>query len=183
MLILSTGCSSHNHLKFQGIPIDGDMKSFIEELKKIGYKEVKPEGEDQMKFTGKFLERNCNVFLSTTGRSHTPYMVRMDFQKEPYDSIKYSYERLKSHCASILGQGASKYQQFSSSSRFLFNEPKLVRAPENGDYTRYLSRKGSVFLQVKYDFLSILWLDRQNNELSVSEGGKGIDPENGEEIK
>lgn len=174
IIIFSTGCSSRDHLKFRGIPISGDLKSFTEELKKMGYQEAEAEVDDQMKFTGKFLERDCNVFLSTTKKSRTPYMVRVDLPKEPHDSVKYSYERLKQHCASILGPGASRYQQFSNSSRFLFNEPGLVKDPKNGDYTRYLSLKGSVFLEVKSDYLSIIYLDKKNSELSVAEGGKPI---------
>lgn len=182
IIIFSTGCSSRGHLKFQGIPINGTLESFTEELKNIGYKEAKAEREDQIKFSGRFLDRDCNVYLSTTNKSKTPYMVRVDFQKEHHDSIKYSYERFKKHCASILGPGASKYQQFSYSSRFLFNEPKLAREPKNGDYTRYLGSKGSVFLEVRYDYLSIIYLDKRNNELLVSEGGKKLNLQSGKEF-
>jgi hypothetical protein len=174
IVALSTGCSSYDHLKFLGIPINGDLKIFTEELKKKGYQEAQVNEKDQMKFTGKFSERDCEVYLFTTYKSKTPYMVRVDFLKESHDSVRYNYERLKNHCASILGPGASKYQQFNNSSRFLFNEPKRVIDPKNGDYTRYLSRKGSVFLEVKFDYLSITFLDKKNSELSVAEGGKQI---------
>lgn len=172
IVVLSTACSSNGHLKFLGIPINGDLKSFTEALKKKGYQEAPVDGKDQMKFTGKFLEKDCEVYLFATDKSKTPYMVRVDFPKESHDSVKYSYERLKNHCASILGPGASKYQQFNNSSRFLFNEPKRVIDPKNGDYTRYLSRRGSVFLEVKFDYLSITYQDKKNGELSVAEGGE-----------
>ncbi len=177
LILFSAGCSSHDHLKFQGIPITGDLIKFTEMLKEKGYIEVKADGDDQMKFKGRFLERDCNVYLSMTKKSRTPYLVRVDMAKEPHDSVKYSYERLKQHCESILGTGASKYQQFNNSSRFLFNEPKLVRDPQDGDYTRYLSRIGSVYLEVKLDYLSITYLDKKNCQLSVAEGGKEINPE------
>jgi len=182
IIILSIVSSSCDHLKFQGIPINGDLKSFTEELNEMGYQEDQAEDEDHLKFSGRFLEKDCTIYLSTTKKSHTPYMLRIDLPKEPYDSIKNSYERLKKHCASILGPGASKYQQFNYSSRFLFNEPKLVREPRNGDYTRYLSRKGSVYLEVNFDYLSITYIDKRNSDLLVEEGGKVIDPENGKEF-
>lgn len=182
IIIFSILCSSCDHLKFQGLPINGDLKSFTEELNRMGYRAEEAEEEDQMKFKGKFLEKDCTVYLSTTQKTNTPYMLRVDLPKEPYDSIKNSYERLKEHCASILGPGASKYQQFNYSSRFLFNEPKLVREPRNGDYTRYLSRKGNVYLKVNFDYLSITYIDKRNSELSVEEDGKVINPENGKEF-
>ena len=181
IIILSIGCSSRNHLKFQGVPINGDLTVFTEELVRMGYQTAQTEEEDKMKFTGKFLEKDCSIYLSTTKESHTPYMIRVDLQEEPYDSLKISYERLKEYCASILGPGASKYQQFNNSARFLFNEPKLARDPKNGDFTRYLGRAGNVYLEVKFDYLSITYLDKKNSELSVVEGGKEINPENGKE--
>jgi hypothetical protein len=181
VLLFASGCLSHSHLKFQGIPIDGDLIKLTEELKGRGYTEVKAEGEDQMDFSGKFLDRDCQVCLFITKKSRTPYMVRVDLPKEPHDSVKFSYERLKKHCASILGPGASKYRQFNNSSRFLFNEPKLVRDPQNGDYTRYLSNRGSVYLEVKSDYLSIIYLDKKNHEISVKEGGEDIYPEGARE--
>jgi hypothetical protein len=174
LIIIGTGCSSNDHLKFRGLPITGDLGSFKEELGKMGYQEVRSDDEGQMKFTGKFLEKDCMVYLSATKESHIPYMVRVDLPREPHDSVKYSYERLKNHCASILGPGASRYKQFSNSSRFLFNEPGLVKDPQNGDFTRYLSRKGSVYLEVKLDYLSIIYLDKKNSEISAAEGGKKI---------
>lgn len=181
IIILSIGCSSRNHLKFQGVPINGDLTVFTEELIRMGYQAAQTEEEDKMKFTGKFLEKDCSIYLSATKESHTPYMIRVDLQEEPYDSLKISYERLKEYCASILGPGASKYQQFNNSARFLFNEPKLARDPKNGDFTRYLGRAGNVYLEVKFDYLSITYLDKKNSELSVVEGGKEINPENGKE--
>lgn len=181
IIILSIGCSSRNHLKFQGIPLNGDLTVFTEELIRMGYQVAPTEEENKVKFTGKFLEKDCSIYLSTTKKSQTPYMVRVDFKEEPYDSLKISYERLKEYCASILGPGASKYQQFNNSARFLFNEPKLARDPKNGDFTRYLGRKGSVYLEVKFDYLSITFLDKKNSKISVEEGGKEINPENGKE--
>jgi hypothetical protein len=163
------GCSWNDHLKFQGIPIDGDLKKFAGILKERGYTEVQADTADQLKFKGRFLEKDCTVCLYTTKKSHTPYMVKVDLAEEPHDSVQYSYERLKTHCASILGPGASKYQQFNNSSRFLFNEPKREIHAQNGDYTRYISRRGSVYLEVKSDYLSIKYLDRKNNEVSMAE--------------
>ncbi len=184
-LIIATflvACSSGGHVEFQGIPIDGTIGVFTEKLKNIGYCKYESEREDQIKYSGLFLGRDCIATISATNKSKTPYSIRIDFSKEHPDSIKYSYEKLMKHCASVLGPGASKYQQFNSSSRFLFNEPKLIRNPRNGDFTRYLSRNGSVILEVKNDYLSITLIDRKNNELSLSEGGRMIDLENGREI-
>jgi hypothetical protein len=173
------GCSWNDHLKFQGIQIDGDLKKFAERLIERGYTEMPAEGDDQMKFKGRFLDKDCTVCLYTTKKSHTPYMVKVDLAEEPHDSVQYSYERIKSHCASILGPGASKYQQFNNSSRFLFNEPKREIHAQNGDYTRYIGRRGSVYLEVKFDYLSVIYLDRKNNEISEAEGGNKINLERG----
>lgn len=180
-LILLVSCSSPGHVKFQGLPIDGDLNVFKTELQKKGYMEVNPDGEEQLKFAGLFLDHESSLLVFTTLKSHTPYMVRVDMPREAHDSIKFSYERIKKHCASILGPGASRYQQFNNSSRFLFNEPKLVREPKVGDYTRYLSNEGSVFLKVMSDYLSVIYVDKKNAELSVEEGGQALNLEDGAE--
>ena len=79
---------------------------------------------------------------------------------------------MKKRCASVYGEGASRYQQFRNSPRFLFNEEKLVREPKPGDYTRYITGTGIIILEVRLDYLSITYLDRLNNEINRKEGGK-----------
>ena len=177
LVFMFIGCSSHKHLTFENIPVDGNLETFIKELASMDFTEQKSYEEDQAELTGIYCEKNCEISVFSTPKSQTVYKVVVNLQKEPPDSIKATYERLKKRCSLNYGEGASIYQQFHNSPRFLFNEPKLVREPKPGDYTRFMIRSGTIFLEVRLDYLSITYIDRKNNLINKKEGGKENDME------
>jgi len=177
LVVLITGCSSHKHLAFENIPVDGNLETFLKEMEGLGFQKERSYEKDQAAFSGVYCEKPCGIIVSTTPKSKTVYRVVVNLQKETHDSIKATYERLKKRCALNYGEGASIYQQFHNSPRFLFNEPKLVREPKPGDYTRFMIRSGTIFLEVRLDYLSITYIDRKNNLINKKEGGKENDME------
>jgi hypothetical protein len=172
-IILFNYCSSQGHLAFDEIPINGNLNSFSRELVNIGFTEMPSFETGQIRLSGTFVNKNCEISVFGSPESNTVYKVVIKIPEESYDSVKSSYERLQEKCASKYGKGASKYQQFHNSPRFLFNEPKLVREPKPGDYTRYITPNGTVILEIRLDFISITYMDRRNNELRKREEGAG----------
>ncbi len=164
-IVFLNSCHSDEHLLFENIPIQGDVESFTGELVKSGFTEPKILRDSLFQLKGVFLDKRCEVYVYGKGKSQTVYKVRVNLPKETYDSIKYSYNRLQKLCSSKYGKGVSKYQQFHNSPRFLFNEPKLIRQPKPGDYTRYTTETGTVTLEVRLDYISITYLDKKNNTL------------------
>lgn len=173
-----SSCQSDKHLLFKNIPISGNFRSFADKLVKTGFTEKQLTEDKQISLKGVFLDKYCDVYVYGTKKSQTTYMVRVNLPDEVHDSIKYSYERLQRLYASLYGKGISKYQQFNNSPRFLFNEPKLIREPKTGDYTRYDTPSGTISLEVMLDYISIIYLDKRNDKIREKEEETGKTVEN-----
>lgn len=71
-VILCLSAQAQSHLTFLGIPIDGDVYSFCDKLKKKGFIDNSSSQryyEDGVFFTGDFRGYNANVFLFWNGKS------------------------------------------------------------------------------------------------------------------
>ncbi|HKK42119.1 MAG TPA: hypothetical protein VJ963_06905, partial [Bacteroidales bacterium] len=155
-------CSPGDHISFENIPVDGKLDAFTNELLSLGFIKQKSYEENLSRVSGTYCGKNCVISVFATPETKSAYKVVVNFQKEPHDSVKVTYQDLNKRCASIYGKGASIYQQFHNSPRFLFNEPKLIREPRPGDYTRYLTRSGTIILEVRLDYLSVTYIDKSN---------------------
>lgn len=66
---------SVKHMKFMGIPIDGNVISFCQKLKEKGFSKDKEDAPNAYCFTGKFYGEDANVQVDYTHDSHTVYSV------------------------------------------------------------------------------------------------------------
>jgi len=170
LIILLSGCSSQKeHLKFEKIPINGNLDEFANELIKSGYIESQSTEENQIKLNGIFLDKNCEIYVYGTSKSRTAYKVSVNFPGEVKDSIEYSFVKIQMFYTSKYGIGASKYKQRRVAERFLFNEPKRVRHLSVGDFTRYKTDSGEITLEVREGYISITYSDKWNNKLMETE--------------
>ena len=94
--------SNVSHLKFQGIPITGSMKSFGQKLLQKGYKHDNADNHDT--FTGKYMGRN--VRLTVYQYEGTVFSVEVDFllktkseaddlQQQLLGGLRQKYARLQ----------------------------------------------------------------------------------------
>lgn len=164
-IILLNGCSSKEHLEFKNIPINGNLDEFVNELIKSGFAEPQLIEANQIKLNGIFLEKDCEIFVYGTSQNQTAYKVKVNLPKEVQDSIEYRFEKLQHLLSSKFGNGTSKYQQFQNAERFLFNEPKRTRHLSPGDSTRYTTGSGVITMVVRDGYISITYLDKQNNKI------------------
>jgi len=176
--ILLTSCLAKEHFEFMDVSIDGNVDKFTYELIKLGFTDPQLTEENQINLNGVFLEKNCEIYVYGTKKSKTVYKVRVNLPKEVPDSLENSFEKLKKMCSSKHGVGRNKYKQFQNSERFLFNEPKRTRQLNFGDQTKYSTYSGEITLEVRSGYISITYLDNQNNEIRKKE----LEGENIEEI-
>lgn len=169
VLIVVYSCSSNEHLLFENVPVDGPLNDFVALLAQSGFTPVAKINENQVKLRGKFLDKNCEIFVYGSEKTKTVYKVIANLPEETRDSMKYSYIKLQDYCESKHGPGTQRFQQFHNSSRFIFNEPKITRQMNVGDYTRYVTGQGTKYLVVRSGYFSIVFIDRQNNELRIKE--------------
>jgi hypothetical protein len=172
LIILLSGCSSGKHMEFKDIPIDGNLDKFVNELIKLGFTEPQLTKENEIKLNGEFLKKNCEIYVYGTVRSQTAYKVTVNLPREVQDSIEKRFEKMQGLYSSKYGIGISKYQQFQNAERFLFNEPKRVRHLNPGDYTTYTTGSGVITLEVADGYISITFMDKQNNKIRKKEMGE-----------
>jgi hypothetical protein len=169
LIILLSGCSSEEHIKFENIPVDGKIDEFASELTKRGYTESQLTEENKIKLRGMFLGKACKIYVYGTSKSKTAYKVLVNFPGEVKDSLEYSYPRIQMWYTTRYGIGKSKFKQHRIAERFLFNEPKRIRHLNPGDYTRYNTDSGDITLEVREGYLSITYSDKLNGKLEESE--------------
>ena len=169
-------CSSEKHQLFNDIEINGAVEQFVNELSKTGFTEPVPFENNQIRMKGKFVGKDCELYVYGTDSTRTVYKIKVDLQVENRDSLQNTYEKCQELCSSMHGQGTKRYQQFNNSSRFLFNEPKIAKEIKPGDYTRYTTKTGTIYLVVRTGVISVIFLDRINNELRKKES-PADDPE------
>lgn len=66
---------SVKHMKFMGIPIDGNAISFCQKLKEKGFSKDKEDAPNAYCFTGKFYGEDANVQVDYTHDSHKVFSV------------------------------------------------------------------------------------------------------------
>jgi hypothetical protein len=182
LAVLLNGCLSEEHMKFNSIPIDGNLDKFANELIQSGFTEPQLVKENQIKLNGVFLEKSCEIYVYGTRRSRTAYKVRVNLPREAHDSLERSFGRMQKLFSSRYGVGANKYQQFQNAERFLFNEPKRIMHIRVGDLTRYTTDSGYITIEVREGYISIVYLDELNDEISRREMEEGSKKEINEEI-
>lgn len=102
-----------NHLKFKDIPIDGNINSFVNELKKQDYKILDVSQESAI-LTGKFTGEEVYIFVQATQKSIV-YGVTVVFnEKETWKSIKSQYENYKISLAKKYGEPIESIEKFDN---------------------------------------------------------------------
>lgn len=172
LILLFNGCSAKEHMEFNNIQINGNLDKFVNELIVTGFSVPQLVEENQIRLNGVFLEEDCEINVYGTSQSQTVYKVIVNLPRENHDSIEYRFEKLKELFSSKFGPGTSRYQQFQNSERFLFNEPKRIRHLSQGDFTRFTTGSGVITIVVRDGYISITYLDKQNNEIWEREMGE-----------
>jgi len=178
IIVLLNGCFRKEHLLFNNVPIDGRLEKFVGELTGSGFIISDSTKTNEIMLNGEFLNKDCTIYVWGTNKNKLAYKVIVNLPVEVPDSLQYSFEKMKKLYSSKYGNGKSRYQQYKSPARFLFNEPKLKRQIRQGDFTRFNIDSGIITLEVQDGFISITYLDKLNNEIRKSERKK----ENNEEI-
>lgn len=162
-------CSAEKHQQFNGISINGSVEYFADELVKTGFSNPRLVEKNRISLQGKFVGKDCEVFVYGTDSTRTAYKVKVDLPVVNSDSLQSTYEKCQELCSTLHGPGTKRYQKFNNSSRFLFNEPKIAKEIKTGDYTRYTTKTGTIYLVVKRELISVIFLDRINYELRKNE--------------
>jgi hypothetical protein len=149
--------------------MDGPLPKFAVELTKQGFIISDSTQIDAIILHGEFLNKECRIGVFGTGKDHITYKIVVQFPGEVSDSLQHHFGKLQQLYTSKYGNGTSRYQKYKKRDRLLFNEPGLTREIRVGDFTKYTTPAGDFTIEVKEGYISITYLDKQNNEMRVRE--------------
>ncbi len=96
------------HMAFKGIPIDGNINDFAQELAKQGYTLSEKE-RTRIVLNGEFLSvQECTITITGTDKSIIPWKIGIFFPEESFWKIlKDKYFELKEQFTTKYGEGKS----------------------------------------------------------------------------
>lgn len=160
------------------MPIDGRLDKFAGELAKSGFIISDSTKKNEIILNADFLNKKCKIHAHGTHKNNLAYKVVVDLPAEVPDSLQSGFEKLQKLYSSKYGNGKTRYQQYRNPERLLFNEPRLKRQIRKGDNTKYTTDSGFITIVVRDGYISIIYLDKLNNEIRKME----IEDENKKEI-
>ena len=116
-LLMATPFFAQEHFKFQGVPIDGNIHTFIGKMKRLGYEEISREdinGNEYVYMLGKYADRDATLYIWHTPKTKTVYLVEVYLEHvERWSYLKEAYFAYKKHLQSKYGKGES-YEYFEA---------------------------------------------------------------------
>lgn len=171
---LLSSCSSREHLLFNSVVMDGSLDKFAVELMKQEFNRLDSTKTDEIILYGEFLNKESKISVFGTGQDHLTYRIVVELPREVQDSLQQSFGKLQQLYTSKYGMGTSRYQKYKKRDRLLFNEPRLAREIRVGDFTKYTTASGDITIEVREGYISITYLDKQNNGIRIKETEKKI---------
>ncbi len=168
------------HLKFKGVPIDGTLETFIEQLKTTGFKLSSSQNGTAF-FTGDFAGiKDCKVGVSVLSQKNLVYKISVML---PYRSIWLGlhgdYVNLKSMLIEKYGKPTNETENFQGGNSSLDDNSKMHLVKFDGcDYNAvWETKNGSIQISISHNdllqcFVKIGYFDKVNGEIIKS---KSID--------
>ena len=100
-------------MEFRGIPIDGNISSFVSQLNKLGYVGAYEDGMAMLK--GKFGGKEVTVAVYSTEKTNLVYQVIVVFPNETsWYTLKSNYRELKNSLSTKYGTPVNSNEYFNS---------------------------------------------------------------------
>lgn len=179
ILIWISSCSPKEHLIFNNVPVDGPLDQFAIALTKAGFIIADSTRKREIILKGEFLSKDCEIHVFGTEHNNLAYKVIVSLPGEDHDSLQSDFGKLQKLFSLKYGLGTNKYQQFKKREKLVFKVP--AREVMVGDFTKYTTDSGDITIEVQRGFISITFLDKQNNEIWKREMGEENEKETNEE--
>lgn len=168
--VFSSVVFSQEHIKFKGIPLNGNVNSFAQELVKIGFKIVKSKG-DIILMKGEFINKECEILVVGSTKTNIVWKVIAYLPKETsWYSIKNDYFEVKKQFQQKYGGGES-YEYFSKPYYEGDGYEMQALGVDKCTYTTFFKTElGTIAVDIsKYERISIGYEDKINLEIKEAE--------------
>lgn len=159
------------HMTFKGIPIDGSLESFVQKLKKKGFRTNSSPND----LTGPFAGySNCSVMVLCNEESQKVRGVGVLLPStDSWDVLYSQYKNLKEMLTTKYGSPASSEEGFTDPDLATsdFSRMLQVKMGNCNFYSKFITDKAGIYLSIiqfqhLYSHVSLVYGDYLNNEES-----------------
>ena len=155
---LSFAQETQNHLKFQGVPIDGSLRAFVEEMKQMGF-ESKSYKDDICVMEGDFAGyKKCILSVNTQKQKDVVNIVMVIFPScETWQALSNNYFSLKKKLTKKYGKPTEVDEKWDSDTKPKDDNSKMQNAKSGRcNYSSWFdTNEGCIHLFIEhYDELS-----------------------------
>lgn len=169
---------SQEHITFKGVPINGTVNSFAQELVKKGCK-IKESKGNIITLEGEFVNNTCEIIAVGSHKTNTAWKAIAYLPEETnWYSIKNDYNNLKKIFQQKYGDGTS-YEFFSKPYYEGDGYEMQALTLKKCTYSTYFEiETGIIVLEIsKYKQISIGYEDKINVEINRKEANDIINDE------
>ena len=176
VIISATLTYAQEHMTFKGIPMDGNLTSFVSQLKANGYTELLTQ-EDAVVLSGNFAGKDdCTVYVLGTNRGELVWKVVVKFPEcVSWYSLKSEYNTFKTSYTNKYGAPES-YEYFSDPYYEGDGYELQALRLEKCRYVSYFTTSlGIIMLEIGDDkCVTVVYEDAINVELKKSEKNRAV---------
>ena len=163
------------HMMFRSLPIDGDLKTAVKEVKKWGFMGMKI--KNMAVLMGTLEGEDVMITLMATPKSNTLFSVSVIYEGvETWNEQMVMYERIKASIAAKYGEPTDIINEWESPYSLNNNPMQAFKEGKAMYGVVYSTKEGKVAVNIMYVdgklCTMVAYVDEQNMALFEAEGGK-----------
>lgn len=176
-LLCSIVMMGEKHMMFRSLPIDGDLKTAVKEVKKWGFMGMKI--KNMAVLMGTLEGADVMITLMATPKSNTLFSVSVIYEGvETWNEQMVMYEKIKASIAAKYGEPTDIINEWESPYSINNNPVQAFREDKVKYGVVYAADAGSVAVNIIYAdgkvCTMVTYIDEQNIALFEAEGGKDM---------
>ena len=176
-LLCSIVMMGEKHMMFRSLPIDGDLKIAVKEVKKWGFMGMKI--KNMAVLMGTLEGEDVMITLMATPKSNTLFSVSVIYEGvETWNEQMVMYEKIKASIAAKYGEPTDIINEWESPYSINNNPVQAFREDKVKYGVVYTADAGSVAVNIIYAdgkvCTMVTYIDEQNIALFEAEGGKDM---------
>ena len=176
-LLCSIVMMGEKHMMFRSLPIDGDLKIAVKEVKKWGFMGMKI--KNMAVLMGTLEGEDVMITLMATPKSNTLFSVSVIYDGvETWNEQMVMYEKIKASIAAKYGEPTDIINEWEAPYSINNNPVQAFREDKLKYGVVYTADAGSVAVNIIYAdgkvCTMVTYIDEQNIALFEAEGGKDM---------
>ena len=173
-LLFSIMMMGEKHMMFRSLPIDGDLKTAVKEVKKWGFMGMKI--KNMAVLMGTLEGEDVMITLMATPKSNTLFSVSVIYEGvETWNEQMVMYERIKASIAAKYGEPTDIINEWESPYSMNNNHMQAFKEDKATYGVVYSTKEGKVAVNIIYLdgklCTMVAYVDEQNAVLFKTEGG------------